>query len=213
MLAFHGMISILKRTLKTEFIAGLPEKYFHEALLWIMVRRSLIRSVKQADGKRSIPYLSWTWAGWMAPSSYMYVFRALGRETYLVGEAEWFIGNRETAWKLDIPHSLSLLHPRGCSGSESLNKSCHMAVLSISPESTPAIAHTRSVSVFCVGFYRVCRDSRMGRCWMYGSFHGSRCGHLGRARLLRLNVRCLCHEKGTIGGRPMVRSSQRCVSV
>lgn len=102
LLAFQGMISILKRTLKTEFVAGLPEKYFHEALLWIMIDRFLIRSVTK-DGIRSIPYPSWTWAGWMAPSSYMYVFGALGRDTYLVGEAEWFIDNRKTAWKLDVP--------------------------------------------------------------------------------------------------------------
>jgi hypothetical protein len=98
--AFQGVISILKRTLETEFLAGLPERYFHEALLWVTTGQYDLRSIKQADGSRTFPYPSWTWAGWKAESLYIENFTG---GTSLIGLAEWFVDNKEAAWKLNIP--------------------------------------------------------------------------------------------------------------
>lgn len=104
--AFQGVITILSRTLETDFIAGLPERYFHEALLWISMGEFALRSVHKEDVKRVFPYPSWTWAGWRSRTTYNLVFTAMGMgddDTYLVGEAEWFLTDSTAVWKLDTP--------------------------------------------------------------------------------------------------------------
>ncbi|KAF1363519.1 hypothetical protein EJ07DRAFT_82125, partial [Lizonia empirigonia] len=104
--AFQGVITILSRTLQTDFIAGLPERYFHGALLWISMGEFALRSVHKEDVKKVFPYPSWTWAGWRSRTTYNLVFTALGMgddDTYLDGETEWFLTDSAAVWKLDTP--------------------------------------------------------------------------------------------------------------
>lgn len=104
--AFQGAITILTRTLQTAFIAGLPERYFHEALLWFTIGDFLIRSVQEKDGTTTYPYPSWTWAGWLSRTTYNIVFTAMSMSadaTYIAGEAQWFLTDKEAMWKLETP--------------------------------------------------------------------------------------------------------------
>jgi hypothetical protein len=84
--AFQGIMKVLRRTLKTDFVGGLPERYLHEGLLWMGTGPQTRRAVRKADNEMVLPYPSWTWAGWSAPALYAYVFEGL-----VYGEVEWFV--------------------------------------------------------------------------------------------------------------------------
>ncbi|KAF2258664.1 HET-domain-containing protein [Lojkania enalia] len=98
--AFQGTMGILRRTLKTDFIAGIPERFFHEGLLWMNAGLRTRRFIQKGE-REIMPFPSWTWAGWMGPILYAYLFEGL-----VYGEADWFIVDDDMnvgPVKLDTP--------------------------------------------------------------------------------------------------------------
>ncbi|EHK20741.1 uncharacterized protein TRIVIDRAFT_49852 [Trichoderma virens Gv29-8] len=64
LIAFEGFGSLLQRHLNTRFLAGLPEAYLDQALLWIPSTKQ-----KRREGsKNHLP--SWSWAGWIGHAHY-----------------------------------------------------------------------------------------------------------------------------------------------
>ncbi|KAF2673733.1 HET-domain-containing protein [Microthyrium microscopicum] len=61
--AFQGIMAIFQRSLNTEFIYGLPEIWFHDALLWMGTTDPVRRKTAKLDGKTTV-MPSWSWAGW-----------------------------------------------------------------------------------------------------------------------------------------------------
>ncbi|KAL7910546.1 hypothetical protein GGI35DRAFT_469238 [Trichoderma velutinum] len=62
--AFQGFGSILQRQLNSGFLAGLPEAYLDQALLWIPSSRQKRRK----GNEKHLP--SWSWAGWNGHAHY-----------------------------------------------------------------------------------------------------------------------------------------------
>lgn len=85
--AFQGILSIMKRVLGTDSLAGIPEGYLHEGLLWLSLEPKSRREVK-AGHSTAIPYPGWSWAGWKNRS--MYVFDLT---TDILPEVDWFVAD------------------------------------------------------------------------------------------------------------------------
>lgn len=62
--AFQGFGSILQRHLNSRFLAGLPEAYLDQALLWI----PSIRQKRREGNEKYLP--SWSWVGWSGHAHY-----------------------------------------------------------------------------------------------------------------------------------------------
>ncbi|KAL7957469.1 hypothetical protein V8C34DRAFT_314866 [Trichoderma compactum] len=62
--AFQGFGSILQRHLNSRFLAGLPEAYLDQALLWI----PSIRQKRREGNENYLP--SWSWVGWSGHAHY-----------------------------------------------------------------------------------------------------------------------------------------------
>lgn len=62
--AFQGFGSVLERTFNCSFIAGIPESYLDQALLWLPVAMQRRRVSQSGDCP------SWSWAGWVGESCY-----------------------------------------------------------------------------------------------------------------------------------------------
>jgi hypothetical protein len=106
--AFQGILSVLKRTLKTSFLAGLPEAYLHEGLLWLEIGPHTRRSIPVGNSTK-MPYPSWTWAGWGTRASYDHIFVG-----FILPEVDWFIIDHSgVTVKLDAPGTYNpSVHPR-----------------------------------------------------------------------------------------------------
>lgn len=61
--SFEGILSVLRRSLKTVFLFGLPEKYLDETLLWIETGPSSRRNISITPSSDT-RFPSWSWAGW-----------------------------------------------------------------------------------------------------------------------------------------------------
>lgn len=64
LVAFQGFGSILQRRLNSGFLAGLPEAYLDQALLWT----PSTKQERREGSKKQIP--SWSWAGWSGHTHY-----------------------------------------------------------------------------------------------------------------------------------------------
>ncbi|KAK4501877.1 hypothetical protein PRZ48_007686 [Zasmidium cellare] len=62
--AFQGFGSILERSFNCKFIAGLPEAYLDQALLWLPA----VMQKRRTTSAQDCP--SWSWAGWIGESRY-----------------------------------------------------------------------------------------------------------------------------------------------
>lgn len=62
--AFEGFGSILQQQFGLRFLAGLPETYLDQALLWM----PSVLQQRRADTETQFP--SWSWAGWIGQSHY-----------------------------------------------------------------------------------------------------------------------------------------------
>ena len=87
--ALEGVLSVLRATMNTEFIHGLPEMFLDEALLW-MQRAPHRRRTGLSNGNSGIDFPSWSWAGWNTRSDYRTQFTG-----YIRREVEWFFVNKE----------------------------------------------------------------------------------------------------------------------
>ena len=61
--AFQGVMTAFTRATGMEFIFGLPEPFFHDALLWIGNTSTSRRKFAKYNGKM-VPIPGWSWAGW-----------------------------------------------------------------------------------------------------------------------------------------------------
>ena len=103
--AFRGILSFLQHSMKTEFWVGLPEAYLDEALLWMEAGPHVRRTIS-VDGSTSMPFPSWSWAGWdtkIALEGGIF-------EGYIRPEVDWFITNQTgVAIQLTTPGSYNPL--------------------------------------------------------------------------------------------------------
>ena len=83
--SFEGILSVLRRSLKTDFWFGLPERYLNETLLWKEAGPNLRRNVSITPSSE-MTFPSWSWAGWHT---------AVELETFFWGyiypEVDWFV--------------------------------------------------------------------------------------------------------------------------
>ena len=105
--AFQGMISALSSSLESNFLAGLPEAYLHEALLWHATSKYTRRKVS-VGGSTMTPYPTWSWAGWETSASYNLFIG------YVRPEVDWFLLDHLGAIvKIETPGSDDLSgHPK-----------------------------------------------------------------------------------------------------
>jgi len=105
--AFQGILSVLKRTLQTNFLAGLPEKYLHEGLLWLETGPHTRRTIP-AGNPTTMLYPSWAWAGWATTATYDHIFVG-----FILPEVDWFIVDHTgVTVKLDAPGTYNpSVHP------------------------------------------------------------------------------------------------------
>lgn len=97
--ALEGVISILRATMNTEFIHGLPETLLDEALLWHL-REPHRRRTALLTATRGVGFPSWSWAGWDALADYRAQFSG-----YIRREVEWYLVNKDgTAFSLSPPN-------------------------------------------------------------------------------------------------------------
>lgn len=97
--ALEGVMSVLRTTMNTEFIHGLPESCLDEALLWHQ-RGPHRRRMTLPTGNLGVGFPSWSWAGWNVMSNYRAQFMG-----YIRREVEWYLVNGEgTGFKVSLPH-------------------------------------------------------------------------------------------------------------
>lgn len=89
--AFQGILSILQRTLSTPFLAGLPEAYIHDALLWLETGPHTRRQ-PPAHSSVEMVFPTWSWAGW--DTSAAYDRPPLGQ---ILPEVDWFVVDQSEA--------------------------------------------------------------------------------------------------------------------
>ncbi|KAL2833009.1 hypothetical protein BDW59DRAFT_157150 [Aspergillus cavernicola] len=95
--ALEGVISILRATMNTEFIHGLPETFLDEALLWHQ-RGPHQRRTALPTATHGVGFPSWSWAGWDVLSNYQAQFSG-----YIRREVEWYLVNRDgTGFNLSL---------------------------------------------------------------------------------------------------------------
>lgn len=91
LIALEGILEVLRKTMQTHFIWGLPELLFDDALLWMQLggpyRHRDIISIGYAD--RHFP--TWSWAGWKGRSNYRAAFGSI----YTRPEIDWFLINKD----------------------------------------------------------------------------------------------------------------------
>lgn len=80
--ALEGVLAVLRATMSTQFIFGIPESYFNEALLW--ESRKPLRRRRDVSNNELFP--TWTWAGWENNSNYRG-----GLSGYIRPEVDWFL--------------------------------------------------------------------------------------------------------------------------
>lgn len=98
--ALQGVIAILRNTMTTEFIHGLPEIYLDEALLWHQ-RGPHRRRKALPTGNLDVGFPSWSWAGWNVESNYRAQFKG-----YIHREVKWYLVNRDSiGFEVSLPHS------------------------------------------------------------------------------------------------------------
>ncbi|KAI0382371.1 heterokaryon incompatibility protein-domain-containing protein [Hypomontagnella monticulosa] len=61
--AISSLLSVWRHAFDGSFITGLPQMFFHEALLW-QPQEPLKRRISTADPSRTSPLPSWSWVGW-----------------------------------------------------------------------------------------------------------------------------------------------------
>ncbi|KAL4778039.1 hypothetical protein BJX76DRAFT_344293 [Aspergillus varians] len=104
--ALEGVISILRTTMDTDFIHGLPEKFLDEALLWHQ-RGPHRRRTALPTATHGVGFPSWSWAGWHVLSDYRAQFSG-----YIRREVEWYLINRDgTGFNLSRPNTLEPSKP------------------------------------------------------------------------------------------------------
>ncbi|KAI1370548.1 heterokaryon incompatibility protein-domain-containing protein [Hypoxylon crocopeplum] len=64
--AISGLFSVWRHAFDGGFISGLPQMFFHEALLW-QPEDELKRRVSTVDPNDTSPLPSWSWIGWEGP--------------------------------------------------------------------------------------------------------------------------------------------------
>ena len=98
---FQGLMSLLTRVQGMTFLAGLPEQYFLQALLWLETGSHTRRKI-EVSGSVVLPYPSWTWAGWATSITYL---GSPLMPNHVVPEVDWFIVDDETGVivRLDTP--------------------------------------------------------------------------------------------------------------
>ena len=86
LIALEGILQVLRRTMQTHFIWGLPESLFDDALLWMQLgphrRRDAI-----SDGYHGRQFPTWSWAGWEGRSNYRAEFFSI----YARPEIDWYL--------------------------------------------------------------------------------------------------------------------------
>ena len=91
LIALEGILEVLRKTMQTHFIWGLPKLLFDDALLWMQLggpyRHRDIISIGYAD--RHFP--TWSWAGWKGRSNYRAAFGSI----YTRPEIDWFLINKD----------------------------------------------------------------------------------------------------------------------
>ncbi|KAL8808869.1 MAG: hypothetical protein Q9200_003933 [Gallowayella weberi] len=87
--ALEGVLSVLKSTMNTDFIHGLPEMFLDEALLWLL-RKPHQRRTALSDRNSGIGFPSWSWVGWNTQSNYRAQFSG-----YIRREVEWYLVNKD----------------------------------------------------------------------------------------------------------------------
>ncbi|KUJ13988.1 uncharacterized protein LY89DRAFT_736991 [Mollisia scopiformis] len=117
--ALEGVLSVLRTTMNTEFIHGLPEMFLDEALLWVL-REPHHRRTALSNTKSGIGFPSWSWVGWNTRSNYGAQFSG-----YIRREVEWYLVNKDSMgfkllprddWDPTEPFDPSdhqNIHPRG----------------------------------------------------------------------------------------------------
>ena len=83
--SFEGILSILRRSLKTDFWFGLPERYLNETLLWQEAGPSVRRNISITPSSK-MTFPSWSWAGWDTAVELVAVV-----VVHIYPEVEWFV--------------------------------------------------------------------------------------------------------------------------
>ena len=106
--SFEGILSVLRRSLKTDFWFGLPERYLDETLLWIETGPNLRRNVPITPSSKML-FPSWSWAGWDTAVELGFLFAG-----YIYPEVEWYVINQSgEAIQLVTPGSYDpSVHPK-----------------------------------------------------------------------------------------------------
>lgn len=83
--ALKGVLSVLTEAMGTQFVYGIPESYFNEAILWIS-QVPLRRRRAASNRIYKEPFPTWTWAGWENFSNYRGAFTGC-----IWPEVDWFL--------------------------------------------------------------------------------------------------------------------------
>lgn len=100
LLAIEGVLAVLRSTMGTQFMYGLPIIYLNEALLWLAHDPPVRRTVTMKT-TTDLMFPTWSWAGWQNHVNYRTVF--VGR---IRPEIDWYL----------ITEDRSTIHfvPKGC---------------------------------------------------------------------------------------------------
>lgn len=104
LVALEGVLTILRETMGTHFLFGLPETYLDEALLWVTRRPCNRRQAMISNDLDSKYFPSWTWAAWETQSCYR--GNSVGN---IQPEVNWFLITRvgDTAQLSRLPSRAS----------------------------------------------------------------------------------------------------------
>ena len=103
--SFEGILSVLRRSLRTDFWFGLPERYLNETILWRETGPSLRRNVTITPSSEML-FPSWSWAGWDTTVELEFLFSG-----YSSPEVEWYVIRQSgEAIQLVTPGSYHPLH-------------------------------------------------------------------------------------------------------
>lgn len=83
--SFEGILSVLRSSLKTAFLFGLPEKYLDETLLWRETGPSSRRNISITPSSDT-RFPSWSWAGWDTAVDFKFC-----NPIRIYPEVEWFV--------------------------------------------------------------------------------------------------------------------------
>ncbi|KFA81049.1 hypothetical protein S40288_00762 [Stachybotrys chartarum IBT 40288] len=85
LIALRGVLTVLRETMGTEFLYGLPEAHFDDAILWVTRQHCKRRQAVSNDLQRK-RFPSWAWSGWDGPASYR--GHSVGS---IRAEVQWFL--------------------------------------------------------------------------------------------------------------------------